>query len=220
MVLHPGAARPAALLITGSVLLGGCQFMDDGSVTRLQGTGTGAGIGALIGGIAGGRSGALLGSALGAAAGLGLGSLVAGSKQQYVDTEEFYEAQIRRAEEKNLELALYQESLGQQIGDYNREIASLHAQMRAGRADFQAARWTEERLQASYAECVRRLEDGRRELGEQQLVAERLRQAAGGESSRMQRENAQIAALANHVGVLQQQVETMASQSNQLQQFR
>lgn len=220
MVVQRRTAGFAAGLVAGSVLLGGCQSMGDGHVTRLQGTGAGAGLGAALGAIAGGESGALIGSAVGAAVGLGIGSLIAAGKQQYVDTEDYYEAQILRAQEKNRELALYNESLGRQIADYNREIASLHAQTRAGRADHQAARWTEERLQASYAECVRMLEEGKRELGAQQQVAARLRQASGGESDRMQRENVQIAALANHVGVLQQQVETMASQSNQLQQFR
>lgn len=220
MIVQPEPTKARAALLACAVLLGGCQGMSDSSMTQLQGTGAGAGLGALIGGLAGGNSGALIGAAIGGAAGLGLGSAVAYHKREYADAESVYDAQIRRTGEKNVELAQYNEALGQQIAEYHREIASLQAQMRAGKADYQAARRTEQRLQASYAECSRMLEDGRRVLAEQEQLRDAFRRSDSNESARLRRENAQIAALSNHVSVLQQQSETMASQGNQLQQFR
>jgi hypothetical protein len=220
MALHGRTFRLGAALVAGSLLLGGCQNMSDTQLTQAQGTFGGAGIGAAIGAMAGGGRGALIGSAIGALVGLTAGTAIAHRKQQYADAESFYEAQIHQTQTTNLQLARYNQDLSQQVAQYRRDVATLQTQIRAGNADYQAASRTQARIQASHAESAKMLEDSKKELELQRQVAEELRRTAGEQSSRTQRENEQVAALANHVSVLQQQVETMASQSNQLQQFR
>jgi hypothetical protein len=220
MILPRRTIRFSATLVVGALLLSGCQNMSDRQVTQAQSTGGGAVLGAVLGAVFGGARGAAIGSAAGAALGLGAGTLVAQRKQQYASDERFFDAQIQQTQARNWQLAQYNENLRRQIAGYNREIAMLQNQVEAGNVDLAVASRTHDRLQASYADCSRMLADSRRELKAQEQVAEELHRTAGEQAVQTRQEDAQVAALSRHVSVLQQQVDTLASQGNQLQQFR
>jgi chromosome segregation ATPase len=195
--------------------------MDDSGRTQLEGAGGGAAIGGLAGLLFGGDAkAAAIGSVVGAALGLGLGSALAERKQQYASAENFYDAQIVQTRNKNLQLARYNHNLSTQVSGYRQEIAELERRARSGAVNHAAASRTHEQVQASYAASAQTLEEAKRELKVQQQVAVELRQSTGEHAGRIRQENEQVAALSNHINVLQQQVETLASQSNQLQQFR
>jgi predicted RNase H-like nuclease (RuvC/YqgF family) len=212
--------RLSTVLMAGSLLLGGCENMNDSQTTQLQAAGGGAVIGGIIGALLGDTEGAAIGSTLGAALGFGVGSAVADRKQQYATTEKFYDAQISQTRANNQQLAQYNRDLSRQVAGYRQEIAELQNQTWTSNVKYQTANRTQRQVEASYAESSKALEQAQEELEVQKQVAEDLRQSAGQYASRTRQENEQVAALASHVSVLQQQVETLASQSNQLQQFR
>jgi hypothetical protein len=206
--------------VAAAILVSGCQNMNDTQRTQVEGAGGGAVAGAVIGAIFGGARGAALGAALGGALGLGVGSAMAARKRQYADAESFYEAQIHLTQAKNAQLAQYNQELSGRIAEYRHEIALLQDQVRAGNADQLAASRTNAQVQATYAESIKILNDAKQELTTQQEVAQELGRSKGEQASRTVKENEQVAALSSHIDALELQVDTMASQSNQLQQFR
>jgi uncharacterized protein HemX len=220
MTVRRRTLRLCAISVAVAMLVGGCQNMNDTQRTQMEGAGGGVVAGAIIGAIFGGARGAALGAALGGTLGLGVGSVVAERKRHYADAENFYEAQIQLTQAKNSQLAQYNRDLSDRIAEYRHEIAVLQNQVRAGNADQLAASRTNAQIQATYAESKKMLDDAKRELSTQQEVAQELRRSKGEQASRTAQENEQVAALSSHIDALQQQVDTMASQSNQLQQFR
>lgn len=220
MVLQGRTRSACVILMAGAIMLSGCQNMSDTQTTQLQGAGGGALIGGVLGLVLGGAKGAAIGAAAGGALGLGVGSVVAERKRQYANAESFYDAQIQATRSRNRQLAQYNDGLARQIAEYRRDIASLRTQISAGSASNQVAIRTNERLQASYAQAKKMLADERHELDVQQRVAEEMRQSKGEQDARTQQEKQQVAALSDHINALQDQVDTLASQSSQLQQFK
>jgi archaellum component FlaC len=129
--------KALAVIVTLCMLLvvSGCaNIKDDGTRTRAEGAGTGAAIGAIAGGvlgqIVGGDTsatllGAAIGAAVGGAGGYIYGDHVAGQKEKYVKEEEWLEACIAQARQKNQEMVAYNKGLSQQIATLKKETAAL-----------------------------------------------------------------------------------------------
>ncbi len=132
--MNRGKLAVAAMVCVG-MLLGGCaNIKDDGTRTRVEGTGTGAAIGAVAGGvlgqIIGGDTkstvvGAAIGAAVGGAAGYAYGDHVAGQKEKYAKEEDWLDACIVQARQKNQEIVAYNQDLVRQIGELKKETAAL-----------------------------------------------------------------------------------------------
>jgi uncharacterized protein (DUF342 family) len=129
--------KALAVIVTLCMLLvvSGCaNIKDDGTRTRAEGAGTGAAIGAIAGGvlgqIVGGDTsatllGAAIGAAVGGAGGYAYGDHVAGQKEKYAKEEEWLEACIAQARQKNQEMVAYNQGLSQQIAALKKETAAL-----------------------------------------------------------------------------------------------
>lgn len=115
-----------ALIVVGMTapfLFAGCASTADGRLAQAQGAGLGAGggalLGALIGYAAGKEDGALAGAAigglLGGASGYAYGSHVAARKKQYADYEQYLDACIASAMQKNREAVAYNRRLAAEI---------------------------------------------------------------------------------------------------------
>lgn len=128
--------KTLALLLACAVLvISGCaNIKDDGTRTRTEGAGTGAAIGAVAGGllgqVLGGDTkstliGAAIGAAVGGVGGYAYGDHVAGQKEQYAKEEEWLDACIAQAQQKNQELVAYNQDLLHQISVLEEETAAL-----------------------------------------------------------------------------------------------
>jgi len=120
--------------------ISGCaNIKDDGTRTRTEGAGTGAAIGAVAGGvlgqILGGNTkstliGAAIGAAVGGVGGYAYGDHVAGQKEKYAKEEEWLDACIAQARQKNQEIVAYNQNLSQQIATLQKETAALHKKIK------------------------------------------------------------------------------------------
>ena len=131
------SGKRSVLVVMLCVLLAmsGCaNIKDDGTRTRAEGAGTGAVIGAVAGGILGqiigGDTkgtlvGAAIGAAIGGAGGYAYGDHVAGQKAKYAQEEDWLDACIVQAQQKNQELVAYNQDLRQQIATLKQETAVL-----------------------------------------------------------------------------------------------
>lgn len=129
--------KALVVIVTLCMLLvvSGCaNIKDDGTRTRAEGAGAGAAIGAIAGGvlgqILGGDTsatllGAAIGAAVGGAGGYAYGDHVAGQKEKYAKEEEWLEACIAQARQKNQEMVAYNQNLSQQIETLKKETAAL-----------------------------------------------------------------------------------------------
>ena len=120
--------------------ISGCaNIKDDGTRTRTEGAGTGAAIGAVAGGvlgqILGGDTkatliGAAIGAAVGGVGGYAYGDHVAGQKEKYAKEEEWLDACIAQARQKNQEIVAYNQNLSQQIATLQKETAALNKKIK------------------------------------------------------------------------------------------
>lgn len=135
-----GKKTVAILLACAVLVVGGCaNIKDDGTRTRTEGAGTGAVIGAVAGGllgqILGGDTtstlvGAAIGAAVGGVGGYAYGDHVAGQKEKYAKEEEWLDACIAQAQEKNQHLVAYNQDLLHQISVLEEETAALRHKYR------------------------------------------------------------------------------------------
>jgi hypothetical protein len=213
--------RFSVAMLLGALLLSGCQNMGDTRTTQTQGAVGGAVAGALAGGLIGkSAAGALIGTAIGALLGFGAGSAIAENKEQYANTEAIYDAAIARTLENNRQMARYNDELSYEVSGYQMEINNLYTLAQSGSVDRDAAQRTHNLVLASYAGSSRTLAEAMDELKVQEQVALEMGRTGTADASRAQMQLEQVSALSGHIDVLRQQVETLASQSNQLQQFR
>jgi archaellum component FlaC len=120
------------------LVMSGCaNIKDDGTRTRTEGAGTGAVIGAVAGGllgqlIGGDTKGTLVGAAIGAAVGgaggYAYGNHVANQKAKYAQEEDWLDACVAQARQKNQEIVAYNKDLSQQIRTLQQETAALKKQ--------------------------------------------------------------------------------------------
>ncbi len=126
------------VLLCALLALSGCtNIKDDGTRTRAEGAGTGAVIGAVAGGILGQLIGgdtqgtlvgAAIGAAVGGAGGYAYGDHVANQKAKYAQEEDWLDACIVQAQQKNAEMVAYNQDLSKEISKIKRETALLKKQ--------------------------------------------------------------------------------------------
>jgi hypothetical protein len=220
MILQWKGLHFCAVVAIGAFVLSGCQGMTDTQRTQAEGTAGGAAIGALLGGVLGGGKGAAFGAAAGGLSGLIAGVMVAQHKNQYATAENFYDTQIDQTRARNMQLASYNNDLNLQVGYYRQQIAMLETAVQTGNANLQSASDVQRQVAAKYAESSKMLEASEQDLEQQNEVVSALRRSAGDQAAVTRRETQEVAMLSDHVRVLQGQVQTLASQSSQLEQFR
>nr|WP_320010212.1 YMGG-like glycine zipper-containing protein [uncultured Desulfobulbus sp.] len=133
-----GKRSIVVMVLCALLALVGCtNIKDDGTRTRAEGAGTGAVIGAVAGGILGQLIGgdtqgtlvgAAIGAAVGGAGGYAYGNHVANQKAKYAQEEDWLDACIAQAQQKNAEMVAYNQDLGKQIAKLKRETAQLKKQ--------------------------------------------------------------------------------------------
>lgn len=116
----------------------GCAHMaNDGSRTRTEGAGTGAAAGAVVGAIVGQLVGsdtastligAGIGTVVGLAAGYAYGDHVATQKKQYASEEDWLDACLADAQQRNQEILSYNEELSRQIMVFEQDLQLLREQ--------------------------------------------------------------------------------------------
>lgn len=148
-------ARLTLVALLVASLSSGCANMDDQDRTKAEGTATGALIGGVIGALIGGRDGAAIGAVVGAGAGYLVGNEVAKRKQEYANTEDFLDAEIARTQEFNSTAVAYNQRLGQ-------EIASLEAESRTLRANYDKGRVKQDALAAKRNDLQKRVAENKK----------------------------------------------------------
>lgn len=120
-----------------SILSGCANIKDDSTRTKAEGAGTGAAVGAVAGGllgqIFGGDTkstlvGAAIGATVGGVGGYAYGSHVASQKEKYAKEEDWLEACIAEARQKNQEIMVYNQDLSKQIAGLKKETQALKKQ--------------------------------------------------------------------------------------------
>jgi len=118
----------------GSVMMNGCtNIKDDRTRTQTEGTlvgagagaAVGAGIGALAGGGRGALIGALIGTVVGGVAGYGVGTHIANKKEEYASQEDWLDACLQDAHQKNEQLKQHNENLRAEIKRLDTQTAAL-----------------------------------------------------------------------------------------------
>lgn len=151
--------------------ISGCaNIKDDGTRTRTEGAGTGAAIGAVAGGVLGQLIGgdtkstligAAIGAAVGGVGGYAYGDHVAGQKEKYAKEEDWLDACLAQARQKNQEMVVYNQDLGRQITTLQQETAALQKQ-------YQEKKTRTAKLQEKKAAADSLLEAANKELASAQ----------------------------------------------------
>lgn len=210
-----------AVILCGVLAMGGCaNIKDDGTRTRAEGAGTGAVIGAVAGGvlgqIIGGDTkgtlvGAAIGAAIGGAGGYAYGNHVANQKAKYAQEEDWLDACIAQARQKNQEIVAYNQDLTRQIDKLKKETASLRKQYKnkktrvAKLKDKKAA--TDSLLEAANKE----LASAKQELEAQQSV--RAEAEKSGKGDFVVTLDSEIAQLKGNIKELEKRTDELASMS-------
>ncbi len=206
------------------VLVTGCaNIQDDATRTRAEGAGTGAAagalIGALIGQIAGGDTGstllgAAIGAAIGGAGGYAYGSHVAAEKEKYASQEDWINASIAEARQRNSELRSYSEQLRQELAQLRKELKGMQQQYEQGKVQKEALLAKKEEVDKLFKENSQRLAAAREELKAQRYVLDDVTKNGGSDLARGLQ--AEIEAIRAEITKLEQQNEELASMSESM----
>ncbi|MGD9947591.1 MAG: YMGG-like glycine zipper-containing protein [Desulfobulbus sp.] len=209
------------VLLCVMLAMSGCaNIKDDGNRTRAEGAGTGAVIGAVAGGllgqIIGGDTkgtlvGAAIGAAIGGAGGYAYGDHVAGQKAKYAQEEDWLDACIAQARQKNQELVAYNQDLSKQIRTLKRETAALKKQYTVKKirvAKLKNKKTTTDSLSEA---ANKELASAKQELEAQQSVRSQAEKSGKGDF--VVTLDSEIAQLKGNIKELEKQTEELASMS-------
>ncbi|MFP7754358.1 YMGG-like glycine zipper-containing protein [Thermodesulfobacteriota bacterium B35] len=214
---------PIVLFCILALVTGCANIRDDATRTKAEGAGTGAAagalIGALIGQLAGGDTsstllGAAIGAAVGGAGGYAYGSHVAAEKEKYASQEDWINASIAEAEQRNGELRAYSEKLRQELAQLRKELKGLKRRYKQGKVEKDALLAKKGELDKLFRENSQRLAAARDELKAQRSVLDDVSKNGG--SDLAPGLEAQIRAIKAEITKLEQQNEELASMSESM----
>jgi hypothetical protein len=201
-------------VIVSVVLLAGCAT--DRERTQGEGAGVGAfggaALGALLGYAAGGTKGAIVGAAagagVGAAAGYGYGTHVANQKEKFASVEDYLDANIQDAHQKNEQFQQYNASLAREIKGLEQATALLVEQYNQGARTKGAMQHQEQLLATKIAKEQKQLQRMSYELEQQRGV---LAREQGQSPERLKKLQIEFTGLERNKVVLVQGVNILAS---------
>ncbi len=208
-------------LIAGVSMLSGCaNIQDDGTRTRTEGAATGAAagaiLGAIIGQVAGGDTestlmGAAIGGAIGGAGGYAVGNHIANQKARYASEEDWLNACIAEARNKNSEWIAYNNQLRSDIAQLKRDTAAIKREY--ANQQTRKAKLLEKKMgvDALNAQVAKELAAAREELKAQQSVAVQVREGASTDT--MNAFDSEIAQLKTNIKDLEKRTNALASLS-------
>ena len=167
------------LLLSLSLETGCANIKDDSTRTKTEGAGTGAAVGAalgaLIGQLAGGDTqstllGAAIGAAVGGAGGYAYGSHVASEKAKYASREDWINASIAEARQRNSELIAYNRQLEHEVAQLEQEAQKLRSRYNRGLAGKDLLQEKKKKVDRLLDEANQRLAAAREELKAQNSV--------------------------------------------------
>ncbi|ADW16854.1 hypothetical protein Despr_0678 [Desulfobulbus propionicus DSM 2032] len=209
------------MVLCTSLVINGCaNIKDDGTRTRVEGTGTGAAIGAVAGGVLGQLIGGdtkatLLGAAIGAAVGgvggYAYGDHVAGQKEKYAKEEEWLEACIAQAKQKNQELVAYNQDLSRQIATLQAETASLRKKVKDKTARTAKLKENKKTADNLLAAANKELASAKTELEAQNSVTAEAKKS--GQNDYAVTLDSEIETLKGNIKELEHRTEELASMS-------
>jgi uncharacterized protein YcfJ len=201
--------------------MGGCaNIQDDGTRTRTEGAGTGAVIGAVAGGllgqIIGGDTkgtlvGAAIGAAIGGAGGYAYGNHVANQKAKYAQEEDWLDACIAQARQKNQEIVAYNQDLSRQIDTLKKETATLKKQQRDKKTRVAKLKQSKASTDSLLESANKELASAKQELEAQQSV--RTEADRSGKGDFVVTLDSEIAQLKGNIQELEKRTEELASLS-------
>lgn len=216
-----GKQSVVALMLCVIVAMSGCaNIKDDGTRTRTEGAGTGAVIGAVAGGllgqIIGGDTkatlvGAAIGAAVGGVGGYAYGDHVAGQKAKYAQEEDWLDACIAQARQKNQEIVAYNQDLGQQIDKLKQETAALKKQHKDKKTRVAKLKEKKALTDSLLESANKELASAKQELGAQQSV--RTEADKSGKGDFVVTLDSEISQLEGNIKELEKRTEELASMS-------
>ena len=217
------SGKRSVLVVMLCVLLAmsGCaNIKDDGTRTRAEGAGTGAVIGAVAGGILGqiigGDTkgtlvGAAIGAAIGGAGGYAYGDHVAGQKAKYAQEEDWLDACIVQAQQKNQELVAYNQDLRQQIATLKQETAVLKKKYKDKATRVAKLKKKKAATDTLLENANKELASARQELEAQQSVKVEAEKSGKGDFAETL--DGEISQLKSNIRELEKRTEELASMS-------
>lgn len=172
------------LALSTSGISGCANIQNDGTRTRTEGTllgagagaGAGAGIGAAIGGGRGAALGAGIGVLVGALSGFLVGNHIANQKAQYASDEEWLEACINQAQQRNDEAAQYNEHLRKDIAALDKQSTQLAKDYKAKKASRAALNAKAEDIEKRRSEIAANIAILQEEIKHQKSVVRDARE--------------------------------------------
>ena len=201
--------------------MSGCaNIKDDGTRTRAEGAGTGAVIGAVAGGllgqIIGGDTkgtlvGAAIGAAVGGAGGYAYGNHVANQKEKYAQEEDWLDACLVQAREKNAEIVAYNNDLRKQIRTLKQETAALKKQYKDKKTRVAKLKEKKASTDSLLESANKELASAKEELEAQQSV--KVDAEKSGKGDFVVTLDSEITQLKSNIKQLEKRTEELASMS-------
>lgn len=209
-----------AMLCVVLAMSGCANIKDDATRTKAEGAGTGAVIGAVAGGllgqIIGGDTkgtlvGAAIGAAVGGAGGYAYGNHVANQKAKYAQEEDWLDACIAQARQKNQEIVAYNQDLRQQIDKLKQETAALEQQYKKKKTRIAKLKEKKAATDSLLDSANKELASAKQELEAQQSV--RTDAEKSGKGDFVVSLDSEIAQLKGNIQELEKRTEELASMS-------
>jgi hypothetical protein len=207
------------ILVTG--LLAGCAGLSDSQRTTGEstviGTGVGAAVGAGVGALVGGGRGAAIGAGVGGVVGAGTGyawgSHVASKRAEFARQEDYVNAMLASARETQEQTRQYNVTLTADIQRLDRETARLVQQYKQRRITKSALQRSRQETAAKLAEAEQQLQHVETEINIQQRALQQKQDLARTAQvpNHVRAMHAEIRQLERQRGMLEQQVQTLAS---------
>ncbi len=204
-----------------SCMAGCANIHDDSTRTKTEGTGAGAlaggAIGALLGQVIGHDTastliGAAVGAAVGGVGGYAYGSYVADQKEKYANEEDWYNASIAEAEERNSQLAEYNRGLKTRVAELQQATDSLKARYKEKKVEKEQLLAEKENVDKLKKEADERLSAAKKELNAQNSVMAEMKKD-GGNSDFEEPLSSQIKSLKANIKALEKRTQELASMS-------
>lgn len=175
------------------------------------GTVAGALIGYLIAGDKGAAAGAGIGAAVGTVTGLAVGNFVAKKKLEYANEEDLLNAAIAKAQLANLDLAIYNKGLAQQVTDAEKEIVALKKKREGAKTRKANLQKKKAEVDQMLASCLNKLEVAKNELNSQGDLAGKMEKSAKGDHATTM--NGEVEELKANIAELEKRTKDLASLS-------
>jgi hypothetical protein len=207
------------MLVTG--LLAGCAGLSDSQRTTTEstliGTGAGAAVGAGVGALVGGGRGAAIGAGVGGVVGAGTGyawgSHVASKRAEFARQEDYVNAMLASARETQEQTRQYNATLTGDIQRLDRETVRLVQQYKQRRITKSALQRSRQETAAKLAEAEQQLQHVETEINIQHRALQQEQDLArtAHVQNHVRALHAEIRQLERQRGMLEQQMQTLAS---------